>query len=253
MPETTRDRCITPSFSPSTYHRRKLMDGEGTKRWSHTTRNTPIWQFSMRPAVPLYWRATPADFVPFFRKPVSSTISTASRSANTSTTYPRHRSRAAASSHCTCESSRCVRHGRASPRCSASCQPFLRSTALSRPSRYSPACRRGSERTNSSPKRACNSLSSDRQLGTLASLTRRLAAIQHRSQRCSPQVRKINCSNYRDIGARFIVANSHPDHDTIATFRRTNKAAFEAAFLEVLLLARETGILEILWAGGERQ
>src|SRR3954468_9401148 len=77
----------------------------------------------MRPAVPLYWRATPppfvpffappADFVPFFRTPVSSTISTASRSANGSTTYARHRSRAAASSHCTCESSRCVRHGRA--------------------------------------------------------------------------------------------------------------------------------------------
>src|SRR3954468_11075513 len=67
----------------------------------------------MRPAVPLYWRATPADFVPFFRKPVSSTISTASRSAKVSTTYPRHRSRAAASSHCTCERTRCVRHGRA--------------------------------------------------------------------------------------------------------------------------------------------
>jgi len=29
MPKTTRDRCITPSFSPSTYHRGKLMDGEG--------------------------------------------------------------------------------------------------------------------------------------------------------------------------------------------------------------------------------
>src|SRR4051794_1035809 len=28
MPKTTRDRCITPSFSPSTRHRRKLMDGE---------------------------------------------------------------------------------------------------------------------------------------------------------------------------------------------------------------------------------
>src|SRR3954467_12406646 len=53
----------------------------------------------MRPAVPLYWRATPADFVPFFRKPVSSTISTASRSAKGSTTYARHRSRAASSSH----------------------------------------------------------------------------------------------------------------------------------------------------------
>src|SRR4051794_2200721 len=29
MPETTRDRCITPSFSPSIYHHGKLMDGEG--------------------------------------------------------------------------------------------------------------------------------------------------------------------------------------------------------------------------------
>src|SRR3954462_2760013 len=26
--ETTWDRCITPSFSPSTYHRGKLMDGK---------------------------------------------------------------------------------------------------------------------------------------------------------------------------------------------------------------------------------
>src|SRR3954464_7420175 len=32
MPETTRDRCITPSFSPSTYHHGKLMDGEGSAR-----------------------------------------------------------------------------------------------------------------------------------------------------------------------------------------------------------------------------
>src|SRR4051794_22457788 len=151
----------------------------------------------MRPAVPLYWRATPADFVPFFRKPVSSTISTPSRSAKRSTTYPRHRSRAAASSHCTCESSRCVRHGRASPRCSASCQPFLRSTALSRPSRYSPACRRGSERPNSSPKRACNLLSSDRQSKIPATLTRPLAAIHHRSQQYGPYARKLNCSTKR--------------------------------------------------------
>src|SRR3954465_13860175 len=32
MPETTRDRCITPGFSPSTHHRRKLMDGEAGTR-----------------------------------------------------------------------------------------------------------------------------------------------------------------------------------------------------------------------------
>lgn len=57
--------------------------------------------------------------------------------------------------------------------------------------------------------------------------------------------RRIERATYRDVGARFIAANTHPDHDTIATFRRTNKAAFEAAFLEVLLLARETGILKL--------
>lgn len=57
--------------------------------------------------------------------------------------------------------------------------------------------------------------------------------------------RRIERSTYRDIGARFIAANTHPDHDTIATFRRTNKEAFEAAFLEVLLLARETGLLKL--------
>lgn len=57
--------------------------------------------------------------------------------------------------------------------------------------------------------------------------------------------RRIERASYRDIGARFIAANTHPDHDTIATFRRTNQAAFEAAFLEVLLLARETGLLKL--------
>src|SRR4051794_16901990 len=57
--------------------------------------------------------------------------------------------------------------------------------------------------------------------------------------------RRIERATYRDIGARFIAANTHPDHDTIATFRRTNKAAFEAAFLDVLMLARESGILKL--------
>ena len=57
--------------------------------------------------------------------------------------------------------------------------------------------------------------------------------------------RRIERATHRDVGARFIAANTHPDHDTIATFRRTNKAAFEAAFLEVLLLARESGLLKL--------
>ena len=42
---------------------------------------------------------------------------------------------------------------------------------------------------------------------------------------------------------RFIAANTHPDHDTIAVFRRTNTAAFEAAFLHVLLRVTDQLIL----------
>jgi len=57
--------------------------------------------------------------------------------------------------------------------------------------------------------------------------------------------RRIERATHRDIGVRFVAANSHPDHDTIAVFRQTNKAAFEAAFLQVLLLARETGLLRL--------
>lgn len=57
--------------------------------------------------------------------------------------------------------------------------------------------------------------------------------------------RRIERATYRDIGARFIAANTHPDHDTIAAFRRVNRAAFEAAFLQVLLLARASGVLRL--------
>jgi transposase len=57
--------------------------------------------------------------------------------------------------------------------------------------------------------------------------------------------RRIERASYRDIGVRFIAANMHPDHDTIAVFRRTNTAAIEAAFLQVLLLARESVLLHL--------
>src|SRR6185437_12346927 len=57
--------------------------------------------------------------------------------------------------------------------------------------------------------------------------------------------RRIERASYRDIGVRFVAANLHPDHDTVAVFRRINKAAFEAAFLQVLLLARESGLLTL--------
>lgn len=57
--------------------------------------------------------------------------------------------------------------------------------------------------------------------------------------------RRIERASYRDIAVRLVAANLHPDHDTIAAFRRANKAAVEAAFLQVLLLARESGLLRL--------
>ena len=57
--------------------------------------------------------------------------------------------------------------------------------------------------------------------------------------------RRIERATYRDLGVRFVTANTHPDHDTIAAFRRQNRAAFEAAFLDIVLMARQTGLLRV--------
>src|SRR4051794_34077084 len=80
-------------------------------------------------------------------------------------------SRAASSSHCTWLSTRWVRQGRASPICSASCQPFLRCAPLSKASRYSPACRRGSGRTNKGPSRCFKTSSASRHASTPSATT----------------------------------------------------------------------------------
>lgn len=57
--------------------------------------------------------------------------------------------------------------------------------------------------------------------------------------------RTIERATYRHVSVRFIAADTHPDHDTIATFRRENAGAFEAAFEQVLLLASEVGLLKV--------
>ena len=57
--------------------------------------------------------------------------------------------------------------------------------------------------------------------------------------------RRIERATHRDIGVRFVAANSHPDHDTIATFRRENFAAVTESFLQVLLLAKELKLVKV--------
>ena len=57
--------------------------------------------------------------------------------------------------------------------------------------------------------------------------------------------RKLERATYDSVAFRFITANEHPDHDTIATFRRRFLPHLEKMFLDVLLLAREMGVLKL--------
>jgi len=51
--------------------------------------------------------------------------------------------------------------------------------------------------------------------------------------------RKIERATYDSLAFRFITCNRHPDHDTLATFRRRFAKEFEAVFVQVLQVARE--------------
>jgi len=57
--------------------------------------------------------------------------------------------------------------------------------------------------------------------------------------------RKLERATYDSVAFRFIAANDHPDHDTIATFRRRFLKEIEAVFVQVLVLAREMGMLKL--------
>ncbi len=57
--------------------------------------------------------------------------------------------------------------------------------------------------------------------------------------------RKLERASYDSVAFRFIAANDHPDHDTIAAFRRRFLKQIEALFVELLLLAREAGMLKL--------
>jgi transposase len=60
-----------------------------------------------------------------------------------------------------------------------------------------------------------------------------------------PSSRKIERASYDSVAFRYIAANTHPDHDTLAHFRRRFGAQFEQLFVQVLMLAREMGMLKL--------
>lgn len=57
--------------------------------------------------------------------------------------------------------------------------------------------------------------------------------------------RKIEKATYRDVAVRYLTGDTHPDHDTIATFRRRNGRLFERCFVQVLEMASEVGVLKV--------
>src|SRR5213078_3600524 len=57
--------------------------------------------------------------------------------------------------------------------------------------------------------------------------------------------RKLERATYDSVAFRFIAANDHPDHDTIAVFRRRFLPQIEDLFVQVLVLAREVGVLKL--------
>ncbi|GAC1507634.1 MAG: hypothetical protein NVS1B6_15230 [Steroidobacteraceae bacterium] len=57
--------------------------------------------------------------------------------------------------------------------------------------------------------------------------------------------RKLERASYDSVAFRFIAANEHPDHDTIAAFRRRFLKQIEALFVQVLDVAREMGVLKL--------
>ena len=57
--------------------------------------------------------------------------------------------------------------------------------------------------------------------------------------------RKIERATYESIPFRFIAGGWHPDHDTIANFRKTFLPQIAVLFVQVLLIAKVAGVLKL--------
>ena len=57
--------------------------------------------------------------------------------------------------------------------------------------------------------------------------------------------RKIERASDESLAFCYIAANTHPDHDTIATFRSRFATEISALFVQVLLVAREMNLVRL--------
>lgn len=74
--------------------------------------------------------------------------------------------------------------------------------------------------------------------------------------------RRIEAASHWHVSVRYLAGNTHPDHDTIASFRRVNRELVRGSFVRVLELAREVGLLRMgtividgtkLWANAAKR
>jgi transposase len=57
--------------------------------------------------------------------------------------------------------------------------------------------------------------------------------------------RRIEQSTYDNVAVRLITADTHPDHDTICTFRKENKPLLSESFVKVLEMAQKLKVLKL--------
>lgn len=57
--------------------------------------------------------------------------------------------------------------------------------------------------------------------------------------------RRLERATYDSVAFRYVAANRHPDHDTIAHFRQRFLQELSALFVQILQVAQETGVLKV--------
>jgi murein DD-endopeptidase MepM/ murein hydrolase activator NlpD len=57
--------------------------------------------------------------------------------------------------------------------------------------------------------------------------------------------RKIENRTYEDVAFRYLSADQHPDHDTIAEFRKRHLQALAGLFTQALLLCEKAGLVKL--------
>jgi len=60
-----------------------------------------------------------------------------------------------------------------------------------------------------------------------------------------PSSRKIEQATYESVPFRVLAADQHPDHDTIAAFRRRHLESLAGLFVQVLRLCRKAGLVKL--------